>query len=225
MSIDLEQISNIYCNREKFGVFKTLEINTSQIEKIEQQFLLKEGHMSYGQPYIIYKLVEKFSPKSILEIGSLYGKSCSIMLEASKESTITCIDTFRYSLDEKNTVPDYFDKFENNTKEYLNRVNVVKDLSTKVHSLFKEGEHDCLFIDGDHSYDGVYKDIVYYHSKLKPGGLIFGHDYPHPMVETFNFNGLMHCVNGLVRDRTDVFYDFGYMGGIWAARTTGKKLK
>jgi len=35
---------------------------------------------------------------------------------------------------------------------------------------------DCLFIDGDHSYDGVRQDYEMYQTLVRPGGLIAFHD-------------------------------------------------
>src|SRR5205085_12501196 len=36
--------------------------------------------------------------------------------------------------------------------------------------------HDFLFIDGDHSYDGVRRDFELYRDLVRPGGLIAFHD-------------------------------------------------
>lgn len=39
---------------------------------------------------------------------------------------------------------------------------------------------DFVYIDGDHSYNGVYSDIENWIGKIKDGGLIGGHDYNNP---------------------------------------------
>lgn len=36
---------------------------------------------------------------------------------------------------------------------------------------------DFVFIDGDHSYEGVARDIKAWKPKVKPGGWLMGHDY------------------------------------------------
>jgi hypothetical protein len=38
------------------------------------------------------------------------------------------------------------------------------------------GTVDCVFIDGDHTLDGVSKDFAYYASLVRPGGVIALHD-------------------------------------------------
>lgn len=38
-------------------------------------------------------------------------------------------------------------------------------------------EPDMVFVDGSHSYEGVYLDLIAYSELLKPGGLLVCHDY------------------------------------------------
>lgn len=40
-----------------------------------------------------------------------------------------------------------------------------------------DGTLDYVFLDGDHSAEGVHYDLVAWTPKLRPGGLLFGHDY------------------------------------------------
>lgn len=46
----------------------------------------------------------------------------------------------------------------------------------------KDASLDFVFIDGDHSYAGVKKDIKLWLPKVKKGGWIGGHDYNHPRL-------------------------------------------
>lgn len=220
----LIEITNQYCNRASLGIFYNFPLDKNTADLIENQFSNKPGHMSPHQPAVLHTLVRMFNCKNIIEIGSLYGKSTCIMLDALPEAHITCIDTFEYTLDEKGTEQCYYDKFLENTKEYSNRITVKKELSSKVHKELPDSVYDCLFIDGDHSYNGIYTDILHYHTKLAPGGLIVGHDYPNPKAERYNFNGLLHCVNGLIRDKPESFSHFGYYLGFWAAVYTGTPI-
>lgn len=43
-----------------------------------------------------------------------------------------------------------------------------------------DGCLDFVFIDADHSYEGVKRDIQAWRPKLKAGGLLSGHDYANP---------------------------------------------
>lgn len=41
---------------------------------------------------------------------------------------------------------------------------------------------DLVFIDADHSYEGVCQDLLAWAPKVKPGGLLGGHDYDRPEI-------------------------------------------
>lgn len=43
-----------------------------------------------------------------------------------------------------------------------------------------DGSLDFVFIDADHSYEGVKRDILAWRPKLKATGLLCGHDYDNP---------------------------------------------
>ena len=51
---------------------------------------------------------------------------------------------------------------------------------------------DFVFIDAQHDYDSVKKDIEIWTPKLKPGGLLSGHDYQP------NFKGVIQAVDEAV---------------------------
>jgi hypothetical protein len=53
---------------------------------------------------------------------------------------------------------------------------------------FEDRSVTLAFIDGDHSYAGVQRDIAAWWPKVKPGGLLAGHDYSH------EYPGVMQAV-------------------------------
>lgn len=55
------------------------------------------------------------------------------------------------------------------------KIHVVQGLSWEVHKQLPD-ELDFVFVDGDHSYEGVKKDFETYAPKLKRGGIIALHD-------------------------------------------------
>ena len=57
------------------------------------------------------------------------------------------------------------------------RARVMHESSKEAASHFKDGFLDFVFIDADHSYQGVKDDIGYWLPKVKKGGLLGGHDY------------------------------------------------
>jgi predicted O-methyltransferase YrrM len=59
---------------------------------------------------------------------------------------------------------------------------VHNDLSTAAADHFEDESLDCIFIDGDHSEKAVRADINAYFHKVKPGGILCGHDIDEPGV-------------------------------------------
>jgi hypothetical protein len=63
---------------------------------------------------------------------------------------------------------------------------------------------DWLYIDGDHSYEGVRKDAEAALVKIRPGGIIAFNDYtPWSPGEAIPY-GIMACVNELVNEGLDM---------------------
>ena len=60
------------------------------------------------------------------------------------------------------------------------RADIVRGDSAESAGKIRDGTLDFVFVDGDHSYAGVTRDIEAWIGKVKRGGLIGGHDYAHP---------------------------------------------
>jgi hypothetical protein len=61
----------------------------------------------------------------------------------------------------------------------------------------EDNTYDIIYIDGDHSYNGVKNDLINGYNKIKNGGYIMGHDYEMNMnkaINIYNF-GVKQAVN------------------------------
>lgn len=56
-------------------------------------------------------------------------------------------------------------------------VKIVQKYSSEAVKDFPDGHFDYIFIDADHTYEGVSKDLVDWYPKVKIGGVFCGHDY------------------------------------------------
>ncbi len=65
---------------------------------------------------------------------------------------------------------------------------LISGCSWEVAAKYEDGSLDFVFIDGDHSFESVSKDIAAWLPKVRPGGIIAGHDYSAP------FPGVMRAV-------------------------------
>jgi hypothetical protein len=81
--------------------------------------------------------------------------------------------------------------------EFENRVVILEMTSKDAHKWIVDNNPDKLFdfvwIDGDHSKEGIKTDLDLYEGMVKPGGLFGGHDYglAHPLTEIIKerYNG------------------------------------
>jgi len=67
-------------------------------------------------------------------------------------------------------------------RDHKLKIDLIIGTSWENHERFEEGSIDLLHIDGDHSYDGVRKDIDLFWPKMKKGGTVVFDDYNWPSV-------------------------------------------
>jgi len=65
----------------------------------------------------------------------------------------------------------------NSISEFGNRAIMIRTSSETAHKLFQDESLDFVYIDANHAYDFVKKDIEYWYPKVKKGGFVMGHDY------------------------------------------------
>lgn len=56
-------------------------------------------------------------------------------------------------------------------------INLIQNTSEEASLNFKNNDIDIVYIDGDHSYEAVSKDLKIWHKKIKQNGIIWGDDY------------------------------------------------
>lgn len=65
----------------------------------------------------------------------------------------------------------------NRLARYAGRVTVLKMRSVDAAARVEDGSLDFVFIDAEHRYKAVLEDIAAWQPKVKPGGLLAGHDF------------------------------------------------
>lgn len=61
--------------------------------------------------------------------------------------------------------------------DHMNKITVLEMSSADAVAHIEDNSLDYIFIDGDHSYEAVLKDVNLYWSKIKQGGIFAGHDW------------------------------------------------
>lgn len=116
----------------------------------------------------------------MLEIGAYMGDSTFIWAASGIFKDIYTIDP-HCGEEEANDIlgvdwKDVKRNYNTNTR-FFNNITLIPDYSYNVVDKFKDGTVDFIYIDANHSYEGVKKDIELFLPKLSKGGIIGGHDY------------------------------------------------
>jgi hypothetical protein len=62
-------------------------------------------------------------------------------------------------------------------RKYEGRFTLIRDLSVSAAEMFKDEFFDFIYLDANHSYQGISEDLNAWYPKLKKGGIFSGHDY------------------------------------------------
>ena len=125
--------------------------------------LLSQKRLEYG-PFT--ELVAAANPKIILEVGFLYGEGLNVWSQIASEQVFG-IDMMGHSPQVATFNPGAIAIQGNSHK---------KEVQDQLKSLLDGRTIDVLFIDGDHSYEGVKRDFVDYSPLVSDDGLVAFHD-------------------------------------------------
>tara|TARA_R110000765_G_scaffold16522_3_gene46336 strand:- start:206 stop:736 length:531 start_codon:yes stop_codon:yes gene_type:complete len=143
--------------------------------------------MSFFNYSEFYDNIVKVYPSftTYVELGVWQGHSIAHLADALKprrgEVKLYAVDIFE-AWDKNETVADIV---PNITKIFNQRLidNDVRDMITDIRGLsweaadqFEDESVDMVFVDADHEYESVIKDINAWLPKIKTGGIISGHD-------------------------------------------------
>tara|TARA_Y100000004_G_scaffold968_1_gene1297 strand:- start:460 stop:1035 length:576 start_codon:yes stop_codon:yes gene_type:complete len=140
------------------------------------------------------KLYEHYSNQledhhTFVEVGVWKGRSICFLGQLlkikQKKPRVFAIDSFKGSTDEEKHIKEVeqlggslLPLFKENLKK-LSLEDLIEPIeadSAEAANLFEDGSVSILFIDANHSYEGVLKDLEAWYPKISKGGLISGHD-------------------------------------------------
>jgi hypothetical protein len=156
------------------------------------------------------------------ELGVLHGYTTRHLLHACPALRLTAVDTWRHGEPELDPPEDVRRTAEDTgcrsyadvdmeaayrgvldiQGEFPRRLSILRMPTAQAAELIPSGSLDMVFIDADHSAEGVERDIRGWAHTLKPTGWLIGHDADYPSVAS-------------VIDRILPWYDI-LPGNIWA---------
>ncbi len=136
----------------------------------------------------LYDLVKQFYQPNfkMVEVGSLEG--ISTLLFANCVDTVYSVDCYDYKVPPTGRIPEHDQMFVEAERLFIERTkdvpNIVKIRKTSVEAAkdFPDASLDAVYIDAEHDEDSVREDIRAWRPKIKPGGILSGHDYILPHI-------------------------------------------
>lgn len=126
------------------------------------------------------------SHSRIVELGSYCGRSTRVLAE-NTSGWVSPIDTWSanplHPWSPKVNGVDLFKVFCDNMEGLVDKLHIIRADHNNTSILPEvwldggpEEKPDFVFIDGDHTFTGFRRDLFNYSKRIKPGGLLCGHD-------------------------------------------------
>ncbi len=143
-----------------------------------------QSQMSPNERFQLYYalrelLPETSSPLRFVEIGSFAGSSLFLTCKALKRTT-SQLQGFAV---EPGGHPQFYEVLKHIQDDVTHLKMFSDQAAPQLQQIFEQdGElPPFIFVDGDHTYEGVRQDILNYFPLLAPGGIMMFHDYLPPL--------------------------------------------
>jgi predicted O-methyltransferase YrrM len=184
-----------------------------------------DGHLGLPQGWFYPAEIEAYRALAtpiknglIVEVGVFLGRSiCAIAPICKANNTrLVGIDPW-FGNDQQHA-----QCLQNLARFHGENVEIWRRPSLEAVGQFADDSLDLAFVDGDHSFDAVMADLRAWSAKVKPGGVIAGHDFG-------EFHGAMLVVDTsrktIPRAVQEVFGPGNYVlgGSVWGMRLTSER--
>lgn len=138
-----------------------------------------------------------------VEVGAFLGASTAYMaveiINSGKRIAFHTVDSWEGSAEIGHFFKDrdIYQQFRAYIAQVAHAVTVHRMRSTEAAERFEDGSIDFCFIDAAHDYDNCKADIEAWLPKMKPGGLLAGHDYNN------TFLGVVNAVEDVLGNKQD----------------------
>lgn len=139
--------------------------------------------IDYNRVEHIANVLSKFPNGRGVEVGVFKGHFSKSILE-SWSGTLYMVDVWRplnwdeyMDMSNHSSHDDAYFQAMRSVQGHEDRAIMVRATSEVASHMFEDGSLDFVYIDANHAYDYVVQDISLWYPKVKPGGVICGHDY------------------------------------------------
>jgi len=142
----------------------------------------------------VSSLCQSLPARQMVEIGVAYGYHAEQILESCPRLRYVGVDPFLAGYDPKDSLSADVQHLFGDSPEasmsrlhqsvsaklaakFLGRATLWRMKSHEAASVFKDQIFDLVYVDGDHTFEGVSGDLSAWISKIRPGGIFCGDDY------------------------------------------------
>ena len=138
--------------------------------------------------HVISDLVEEHGWQYGVEVGVKEGENLFFIMDHCPNLKMVGVDAWERQLSEKDgedykswNMDGLYEGVLKKAENYEN-LEIIKNFSVEASECFADKSLDFVFIDAQHTYDSLTKDIRAWEPKVKEGGMLFGHDIHFPGV-------------------------------------------
>jgi len=141
--------------------------------------------INYNADYktLVVSLVQESQVKRMAEVGVHRSTLLKSILRSSWAASIEEYAAIDLWIAWGRTKPEQADAlftYADGLKWWFPQLAVYREDSLSAAARWDDGHFDFVFIDADHSYESVKRDITGWYPKVRSGGLLCGHDYGPP---------------------------------------------
>ena len=137
------------------------------------------------------KLLAELNFNNGAEVGVCKGEHARALLRLNKNLKLLLVDPWcPYNRLSQEKADMRFDMCKKRLGHYEHRITYMKMSSMEAVRQVEDRSLDFVYIDGLHEFDPVMMDIISWVPKVRPGGIVAGHDY-----YSFYQSGIIDAVN------------------------------
>ena len=119
--------------------------------------------------FTLFRNLKQGQEAKAVEVGVRYGENAHAMLQAFPGLKLFLVDTF--------TEADCPNAYDRAISLLIGKADFILEESVSAATRFQDGTLDYVYIDADHRYESVLKDLKAWWPKVKETGILAGHDY------------------------------------------------